>query len=462
MEYSKDNILFEDDKYVVVQSPNIEDGEKIGPDFLATTRTRYTNDFYKNKDVYFFINKEVKDTRYGIITLTLGRYEVYEFYDNFGNQVNLKDVFYFFPKLDKIITELVGKVDLLTTLTLIENGKQYDRWQLQRIDKNIKYVQYNERRPEQSKIYLTFDGTKGILQFFNFGFENETYIQSVLNPYGYGADLWDDFYRNRDEWEEGYLINSFNEENNELIDKIVELIKPEFFNWKEDETIRIYLSKLLSNLFDNQIENIIREYGYEYEKAGAKALKQELKRDFCNPFVEHNVQILVVKNYCFDEYKTWVGYLKELLMEYNVDSIKDLVEKLAEKYIDASLGHDIYDYPYRGDGIDSEAFNRDVTTELEKIIDIIEENPEKYTNNASENGKLILLLKKYPLNKVFPIDDERGSFVINGIKDGKLLVTHIKKNGEKTNKSFNFEEFNNFLSTGELFEHLVRKLKRML
>jgi hypothetical protein len=149
-------------------------------------------------------------------------------------------------------------------------------------------------------------------------------------------------------------------------------------------------------------------------------------------------------------------------MEYNVDSIKDLVEKLAEKYIDASLGHDIYDYPYRGDGIDSEAFNREVTTELEKIIDIIEENPEKYTSNASENGKLILLLKKYPLNKVFPIDDERGSFVINGIKDGKLLVTHIKKNGEKTNKSFNFEEFNNFLSTGELFEHLVRKLKRML
>ena len=277
MEYSKDNILFEDDEYVVVQSPNIEDGKKIGPEFLTTTR--YPNDFYKNKDVYFFINKEVKDTRYGIITLTLGRYEVYEFYDNFGNQVNLKDVFYFFPKLDKVITELVGKVDLLTTLTLIENGKQYDRWQLQRIDKNIKYVQYNERRPEQSKIYLTFDATEGILQFFNFGFENETYIQSVLNPYGYGADLWDDFYRNSDEWEEGYLINSFNEENNELIDKIVELIKPEFFNWKEDETIRKDLSKLLSNLFENQIETIIREYGYEFEKAGAKTLKQELKRE---------------------------------------------------------------------------------------------------------------------------------------------------------------------------------------
>jgi hypothetical protein len=149
-------------------------------------------------------------------------------------------------------------------------------------------------------------------------------------------------------------------------------------------------------------------------------------------------------------------------MEYNVDSIKDLIEKLAEKYIDASLRHDIYDYPYRGDGIDNEAFNREVTTEIEKIIEIIEENPEKYTTNSSENGKLILLLKKYPLNKVFPIDDERGSFVIDGIKDGRFLLTHIKKNGESIKKSFNVEEFNNFLSTGELFENLVRKLKRML
>jgi hypothetical protein len=66
------------------------------------------------------------------------------------------------------------------------------------------------------------------------------------------------------------------------------------------------------------------------------------------------------------------------------------------------------------------------------------------------------------LNTPVKIDDERGSFIITGIKDGKLLVTHIKKNGEKTNKSFNLEEFNNFMSMGELFEHLVRKLKRML
>ena len=66
------------------------------------------------------------------------------------------------------------------------------------------------------------------------------------------------------------------------------------------------------------------------------------------------------------------------------------------------------------------------------------------------------------MNTPVKIDDERGSFIITGIKDGKLLVTHIKKNGVTKYKSFNLEEFNNFMSMGELFEHLVRKLKRML
>jgi hypothetical protein len=137
-----------------------------------------------------------------------------------------------------------------------------------------------------------------------------------------------------------------------------------------------------------------------------------------------------------------------------------LITKLFD-FVGAGLRSDIYEYPYRGE-FDEESFNREVEYELENIIDKIEENPEKYSKNLSENLKLIQIIKKYQLNTPVQIDDERGSFIITGIKDGKLLVTHIKKNGEKTNKSFNFEEFNNFIAMGELFEHLVRKLKRML
>jgi hypothetical protein len=264
-----------------------------------------------------------------------------------------------------------------------------------------------------------------------------------------------------DEWNEGYMIQSFNDENKKLVDKIVELIKPKFFNWKEDDGIREQLCKLLYKMFDGRISNIISEYGTGYENAGSEALKKELIDDFCNPFVENNIQIFVVKDYCFDEYRTWVSYLKELLIQYRVDTIEDLVKKISEDHIDATLRHEINEYPYYGN-IDEEAFNKEVESELEKIIDQIEENPEKYSKNSSENGKLLLILKKYPLKQKHQLTDDRGSFIINDIKDGRLIVTHIKNNGEKTNKSFNSEEFHNFISMGELFESLVRKLKKML
>ena len=458
MEYSNNDILFENEKYLAIKSPNMEEGLKVGPEFLTTTR--HGKDVYNNRTVYFFIDKEEKDTRYGIITLTLGKYGT-ELYDNYGDDVELRDAFYYFPILDKTITDIVGDVDLITTLTLIENGKEFDRWKLQRLDSNIKYVQYNQKRPKLSKIYLTFDSSEGILEFLDFPDDVQYYIKTVLNPYGYGGDLWGDHYRMTDEWIEGYMIQSFNDENRKLVDKIVELIKPEFFNWKEEEGIRGELCKLLYKMFDSRISNIISEYGTVYENAGSEALKKELIDDFCNLFVDNNFQIFVVKNYCFDEYRTWVSYLKELLIQYRVDTIEDLVKKISEDHINADLRHEINEYPYYGN-IDEESFNREVESELEKIIDQIEGNPEKYSKNASENGKLVLILKKYPLNEPFSIDDGRGLVTITGIKDGKLLVTHIKKNGVTTYKSFNSEEFYNFIAMGELFEDLVRKLKRML
>jgi hypothetical protein len=457
MEYSNNDILFENEKYLAIKSPNMEEGLKVGPEFLTTTR--HGKDVYNNRTVYFFIDKEEKDTRYGIVTLAFGEY--FEVYDNYGDDVELRDVFYYFPVLDKTITDIVGGVDLITTLTLIENGKEFDRWKLQRLDSNIKYVQYNQKRPKLSKIYLTFDSSEGILEFLGFPDDVQYHIKAVLNPYGYGGEIWGDHYRMVDEWNEGYMIQSFNDENRKLVDKIVGLIKPEFFNWKDDEHIREKLCKLLYEMFDSRISNIISEYGTVYERAGSEALKKELIDDFCNPFVENNIQIFVVKNYCFYEYRTWVSYLKELLIQYRVDTIEDLVKRISEDHINADLGHEINEYPYYGN-IDEESFNREVESELEKIIDQIEGNPEKYSKNASENGKLVLILKKYPLNEPFSIDDGRGLVTITGIKDGRLLVTHIKTNGERTNKSFNSEEFYNFIAMGELFEDLVRKLKRML
>ena len=455
MDYSNNDILFENDKYLAIQSPNMEEGLKVGPEFLTTTR--HGKNVYNNRTVYFFINKEEKDTRYGIITLAYGKY--FEVYDNYGDDIQLTDAFHYFPDLDKTITDIVGNVDLITTLILIENGKKFSNYQLKQIDSNIKSVQYT-RIPANCKIYLEFTGSAGILSLMDFDSNDFYYIEAVLSRYGYSSNLWEgdtDY-----DWKEGNLLNYFNDGNKELLDKIVSYIKPEFFNWRDDYNIKGELCELLDDKFDNEINNILNDYRNHYDRAGYDALRQELYSDFCSPFEDY--KIFVVKEnetrICFYEYRTWVSILKDLLIKTNTSTIEELITKLSE-LVGGGLRSEIYEYPYRGE-FDTESFNREVEYEFEKIIDKIEENPEKYSKNISENLKLMGLLKKYQLNTPVKIDDDRGSFIITGIKDGKLLVTHIKKSGETIYKSFSFEEFNNFLSMGELFEHLVRKLKRML
>jgi hypothetical protein len=455
MDYSNNDILFENDKYLAIKSPNMEEGLKVGPEFLTTTR--HGKDVYNNRTVYFFINKEEKYTRYGIITLAFGEY--FEVYDNYGDDIQLRDAFHYFPDLDKTITDIVGNVDLITTLILIEQGKKFSDYQLKQIDSNIKSVQYT-RIPDNCKIYLEFTDSAGILSLMDFDSNDLDYIEAVLNRYAYGSNLWEgdtDY-----DWKEGNLLRYFNDGSNELLDKIVSYIKPEFFNWRDDYNIKGELCELLDDKFYNEINNILNDYSKHNERAGYDALRKELYSDFCSPFEDDKI-FVVKKNetpICFYEYRTWVSILKDLLIKTNTSTIEELITKLSE-FVGGGLRSEIYEYPYRGE-FDTESFNREVEYELENIIDKIEENPEKYSKNISENLKLIQILKKYQLNTPVKIDDERGSFIITGIKDGKLLVTHIKKNGEKTNKSFNFEEFNNFMSMGELFEHLVRKLKRML
>jgi hypothetical protein len=293
--------------------------------------------------------------------------------------------------------------------------------------------------------------------------EDELYhIRAVLNSYGYGGDLWADRLDLYEEWKEGYILNYFDEENRKKLDEIVTLIKPDYFDWYENEESKRNLCKLLDTLFERNIDIITSDYSSYFERAGEAALKAELCNDFCDPFEESLIFLVGDRNRCncFETYKTYVFDLKDLLLKNKVNTIADLIKKLSESYI-GGLRHDTYEYGYNGP-FDKESFNNDVSSELETIIEKIEDEPEKYAKNSSENGKLILILKKYPLRQKHQLTNDRGSFTIKEIKDGRIILIHLKPNGEEQVKSFSSEEFYNFISTSELFESIIRKLKKKL
>jgi len=457
------DVLFDDENVVLVKSKTIENGKEIVPLFFEWNSISEIQSLYKNNDVYYIIDKSYEDNnsrKYMVLTIDNYLRPTFRYINMFT--IDSSEVFFEFPQLVNTITELTEDFDLISALTAIENGKQINTWTLRGYDKNIGEVIYNKRRPGDSKIIIQFNDYEEYFKTLGFG-ENELfYINAVLSKYGYSENIFKDSYSGTYDWEDGYTIAGFIEDNLKLIDEIVVLIKPEFYDWRQNEISTRQLSKFLLDEFYSEINDIIEDKLHYEEVAGIDALKKELYQDFCNPFQEHDLQILLFKNACFYQYKTWVFYLKELLLEYKVSSIKELFEQISSKYISAEFRHEAYEYSYHGD-FDSEAYEKSVTNQLERILEKIKDNPEKYLAYSEENKKLVEILKKYPRGEKFKLPSGEGTFEIFKLEKGKIFLTHYKEpNSLGTLKSFDYDGFYNFLNSPELFESFVRKLKKLL
>lgn len=456
-------VLFEDEKVILVKSKTIESGKEIVPLFFEWNSIREIQSLYKNNDVYYIIDKSYEDNdsrKYMVLTIDNYLRPTFRYINMFT--VDSSEVFFEFPGLVNTITELTEDFDLISALTAIENGKQINTWTLRGYDKNIGEVIYNKRRPGDSKIIIEFEDYEEYFKTLGFG-ENELfYINAVLSRYGYSENIFKDSYSGTYDWEDGYTIEGFTEDNLKLIDEIVALIKPEFYDWRQNGKTTRELSKFLGDEFYREIDNIINDKLHYEEIAAIDALKNELYQDFCNPFQEHDVQIYVAKNACFYQYKTWVFYLKELLLKYKASSIRELFEKITSKYISAEFRYEAHEYSYRGD-FDSEAYDKSVTNQLENILEKINDNPEKYLAYSEENKKLIGILKEFPIGKMNKVNYGDDTFSIVGIKNGRVELAHYKKGSpEGQLKSFDYDEFYNFLNSKELFETILKKFKKLL
>jgi hypothetical protein len=441
-------ILFEDDNVLFVKIMGIDAMEHYGSERLVQQYSGYKG---RGGEMYLILSKSYNNEKeYFIFEPKYGNPEVSDLDERI---YELNDIRKNYPQLMNILTETLGITDTISFLTAVELGREFDSWTLYKYDENIGGIIYNKRRPELSKIIIKFENDDDYFKLF-FNDDDLWYVRAANSRYGYSENIFstDSDY----EWNEGYLLNYFSESNSQLLDKIVTSIKPEFFDWRNDEDTKIKMCKFLYDEFDREISNIVSEYDNVRERAGIDALMTDVREYYCNPFTDY--QIFVMKDSCFYKYRTWVTHLKELLIENDCNTISELFEKLSEN-MSKGLRYEPYEYAYHGD-FDSDGFNKDVEWSLDKIQQKIEDSPEKYQLSFDDNQKAIKILKKYPMRERHKLED-RGTFVIKKIDKGRIFLTHTDK-GASTEKSFSFDEFYNFLNSPELFESIVRKLKKLL
>jgi hypothetical protein len=110
-------------------------------------------------------------------------------------------------------------------------------------------------------------------------------------------------------------------------------------------------------------------------------------------------------------------------------------------------------------------FQETVKESFDKILEEIFDDPEKY-EGARKYDEVLQTLNKmgYEIGKFYKLPyNKSDSFRIRDVNKENLRITLDHFIGDEgTVKSYSLEEFNNFLNSPELFESLVRKLKKML
>lgn len=265
----------------------------------------------------------------------------------------------------------MAALDTFTALRDYVKGK-IDQYELESADDSIFEVKENRQNRGQSEIIVEFDNEEEFFSSIGIS-EDDSWFYKVVNaPYS-DYELYD-WYTSKEDFENGWgLYNTLDNENIYKLSKISKFIVPSKVNF-EDEEYKIKLSDSLLKNFKKETEEIIDNYRYERNSemrdSSINAINKELK-DYLDYFgiTPYN-----------DGFKISVGELVGLYIKENAIHlpIDELLKKMSENStISVPGGWFEKTHEYSSDeNFDEESFNDQVSKELDKILEKLEDSQE--------------------------------------------------------------------------------------
>ena len=328
----------------------------------------------------------------------------------------------------------------------------------------VRITRVNEKNLSKSLVYLNFD-TEDYAKLFipKDGWRSDHLMSIALGGGGsyYGGNVFVDSYTVDNDWDEGYGLGNFNDENLGKVKEILTLLRPELSDTDLRTTNNsdvLEVSNFLRQEFENEIDQIIYEYTDYFDSCLVDGMKDYVKDRLCNKLINFGI----IERTCAKVYMTTVSNLISLWDKSGMDkddTLTDVLKFFIEQNnleFDEDLYEDYYAF-YDSKNFDEEGYNREVGRQLDKILDKIEEgdNFEKYKKNADLYEKLSKLKYNkfnkwydFPKQKSFG-EESNARFKIVGIQDGKIHVQRY--DGPTTNEFLDYENFLNFLYHPELF-----------
>jgi hypothetical protein len=309
-------------------------------------------------------------------------------------------------------------------------------------DPNIKKVRNN------GIVTLEFDTDDYIEILVGDGSNEYYYLKEAIGAYyGYTGSFMYDDWRSREDWNEGYTVEGFDQEN---IDTVMEIVRMLGF---QDEDFR-KISNFLHDNFTREVDDIISEYQTMTDDAMKQVISDFAFDEYCNVFFRFNILHSGAKKHCFQIYATTVKNLISLYESHGKYdwSLKQLLRQISK---DNDLAEDdLFDIAWGQYWriFDKEGFKNYVKEKLEEIKEKIEEDAE----HIDEYREITDRLKKFKYGTWYDLPkNDQIMFKINYVSLKTLDINFAyKKKG--TNQitddiNMNLERFLLFLYQPELF-----------
>lgn len=443
--HGESKIIFEDEDWLIVEPMDYDSYLYYAPD-----NTRLLWKDVRNGQLFCIVHKE-EPSESGLKT-----YMIFKDEDNKISYYNWNgvgrpriDFLEYFPvDIKPQIENIIGVGKMYDLLTRIVNGEQVSSRWMENVDEAVYDFKLTPKAPFKSKIVLKFDDDEYIKLFDPS--EDDMWYYNAITSY-YDSYEWEDDYQAREDFGEGYFFGQFNGENLAKIKKILSIIEPSSVPL-ETEDQKSEAGKKLLDMFGNEIDDIISDYTSEQNQCKTKGFNKMIKDDFCNAFDNYGI----FTKECLREYFTSVGMLLSLY-----DTMGDKTLTISELLFRIGSDMDITgwsDYIYEIDCVDfdQESFDSECSRYLDKIIDKLEDESQ-YEDIHAYADIYRRLDSKFKVNNRYKTKSGR-EFFYRGInpKNNRILIQVFKNINGFQDRSYNEEEFNNFLVSPELFEGFIR------
>jgi hypothetical protein len=338
----------------------------------------------------------------------------------------------------------------------IAEGKEYNRWSYP--DELIYNI--SQSKGKSPKIEIAFDNDDDFLEVLGVTDDTDIWVwRRYVSPRYGGNDF--DMWRYDEDWREGYIIDAFKDENITLANKILSLTNPTL--QIEPNVSNVEIAKFLENNFDDECDDIKYEYGRYHEECIERAISKELVSETENPFINFGI---VQKQHGY-KFQTSVNILLNLykMLQAQDEDLKGMLKLLMEKYSNNSVG-DWSEMEYNSwcDDYDDESFQKDVTRNLEKMLETVEESFEDF--DYEEYNKMYeKVMSIGGFNKYIKLPEKNMDIMFHKFKPNNKLFFVVYKNGGNKGEERsvdNLEDLNLQLHHPELFESIRNIFKKLL